>query len=176
MAETALPSAWGPLLERAALPQLAPTDLDVIQSRLDVPILCDLGCGSPATHEDLGSELDRRVCETCAEERGLSDDARLPKYQTQEREDIATLLAEVRRLAPLPRVATWGGTSLLLNSKVIAFYAFYYKVNKGAIEEVWRALECVGPTARLGDFGSEIEARACIKAWAKAKGWEVRNG
>lgn len=72
--------------------KLTPAALDAIRKRLAAPILCDLGCGLPATHECLGSELDQRVCASCAEERGLGDDARLPEYQTQEREDIAALL------------------------------------------------------------------------------------
>ena len=91
--------------------------------------------------------------------------------------DIAALLAEVRRLTPTAKVARWGAGGVLNyrytvlranNNRTIAKYG--YDECRG--HDPWLAWIGANPTR----FPTEPEARAHIAAWAKSKGWEVRDG
>ena len=94
--------------------------------------------------------------------------------------DIAALLSEVRRLTPAPKVArapaakvavwgpvrgTWGIPALRVNKRIKAHYS-------GRDGSWWAYTNGVAHARRVN---SEAEARAHIEAWAKAKGWEVRD-
>ena len=93
--------------------------------------------------------------------------------------DIARLIAEVRRLTPAVKVArapackvavwgpvrgTWGVAALRVNKCIRAHY--------NGRDSAWWAYT----KGRGHRFATEPEARAHIETWAKAKGWEVRDG
>lgn len=93
------------------------------------------------------------------------------------REEITRLLAEVRRLTPAGKVARWGDGGVTNyrytvlragNNRTLAKYAYDERHNRPP----WLAV--IG--SDFARFATEPEARARIETWAKAKGWEVRDG
>ena len=90
--------------------------------------------------------------------------------------DIAALLAEVRRLTPAVKVARWGDGGVLNyrytvlranNNRTIAKYGYDEVLG----HDPW--LTWIG--ANPARFRTEPAARAHIEAWARGKGWEVRD-
>lgn len=94
---------------------------------------------------------------------------------------VDALLAEVRRLTATPKVerepackiavwgpvrGSWGVAALRVNKRIKAHY-------NGRDRAWWAYTDGVAHARRVY---SEAEARAHIETWAKAKGWEVRDG
>ena len=79
---------------------MTPEELEAIRVRNSAPISCDR-CGQTATHQRDDLDVVRLLCADHAD----ADDDELTEHQTQERADIAALLAEVERLrAMVPRL------------------------------------------------------------------------
>ena len=95
------------------------------------------------------------------------------------REDIARLEAEVRRLTPTPKsppepkIATWMAVAGRPNMRVLVCggrdVAHYDHSGFG----LW-FVNVYG--YGIASWATEDAARADVLAWAKSKGWEVRDG